>query len=1383
MKQHFKNLFVVCVVVGLILAALELVIDNPYSQNILRSIINRSIAQSSNVSVTFESLRINLIPMEVDLFGIKVVPESQISQVALADIVQLKIRVSLVSLFFGQPKVSILADGLNMHWPPPADFKGFLKETQKTSKESSWPLKDVSLRNTQVLIDFSADKPNSRLHLGGLNLDVHFKDMMVFKGNLAVETTDLMLASKPLLEGVQINSNLSMNHDSFALDQIWIHSPLYEFTTNLKGALSLKNPQSRYMRIDGKIQGKTDLTILDKTLDLKNSHGHLRLWSKLFVHIPFSKLEDSAFSAEGNFIADDAYVDGNRIYDTTSKFVADNQGIKLKDTRIIIDKTEHALVSGSIDFNEKVDLNFSGRISSFPFSTIISSFGGKFEDVDFDASSESLKVYGTAQPFQLEVTAAADLRDLRVPTLKLNSKRFKEKPSCRSHIHLLINPQRLLFNDTSAVCFLPPANATSFTSAMPLSAPVGARHSSQVQIRNFIDFKNGPNMTIVGKDVDLALARSIIQVELSGTAGVETHIEEKNQKVLIEGDFRVKPLSIETLKLANAQGKFRVIDKAIHWENVHATQNILDLQSAKGYYDWEKDLLSFDAQAQKVDRTFVSNFFTILTKRKSPVQFGIESLQGKFELPLNSLMQSHNTVQAELSPFIYEEEELATQLSITGEQNRNTFHAHSLKALVGKLRLDADVLFRKRNFNDVISGEDEIEASFSSLSPEDTDNHFEALPYVSKPIAALHMFGHLNANGKVYGKFKELDGYFNVQGTKLSTSRNPLAPIGVKGFVNKAKVQLFTSQPGDNFLGRMDFDFTKNGIPFDWYFKLKQLDLKAFVPYLNKDARNYAYFSGQWSWKGTLKNWWASQGSLVLDNLNLAFYPPEGGPVREGLFVKTTQSAKFLLNPKGWTLENGKSFKLAGPGSNFEFLLRDSKPPERLGLMFRSSIDMSIVPKLSNLVQTGTGTLGIDTSIDGPIHQFKVVSHIYSESSRSSNVPAMSLFLPDISPSFQDINVDITYDDGQLLIQDLSARKGKGRMQMSGNFNLLDNPNAKASRVKLNLDQVAFDFAVPYLKSVHSVLGGDIILSGLQAPYDVVGNLQISRAETDQFLDIEAEAIKELSSRHLGPVFLESAKPIVNFNLAIEANKSMAIQSKSLTLNMSSNLVLKGTNEKPLLNGVVQVDKGQFRYKRDFAVSRGELIFDNPLRNDPKIDITATAQINTYTITIFISGNASKPLVDIIVDPATKDDGSPISRLDAIVLLSTGRLPSTETGRSEDTRNVVVTTGLNLYAAQLPFDKFNELTGQKWLSPYVNYTTDEQGNPVPQLNLPIHITELVEALIQQIPNRTSATIQIPLHDNISFSGSAVSTQRTNDNISEQQQTQSGLDLKFAFPFK
>ena len=1390
MKQHFKNIFVGCVILCLIIAGLDLVIDNPYSQKFLASYIGKLIAQETNVSVNFESLNLNLLPIEANLFGVQVLTESTSHKTAIAEAIQVKIRVSPLSLFFGKPKISLYIDGLNLRWPPPPDFKGFLKEgphQAKTRSDNAWPLQNIALRNAQFFIDLSQNHPNSRVSFVGVNLDVNFKESSIFNGKIAVHATDLVISGKPYLEGTQFATAIRMTRDIFSMDEVSITDRLFKLTANLKGTLSLQDPNARYIRLNGMVDTKANLSILEKIVGLKNTHGHGKVSTKLFIHIPFAKPEDIAFFADGSAEALDGYIDGNRIYNTQARFFADNDGVKLKDAKVIIGKTQHALLNGTIDFNRSVDFHFTGHVSQFPLSTIIASFGGNFDKVDFKASSDNIAFSGTGEPFKMELTAQVAMQDLDFPPLKIPRTRFHQLPSCRANVNLSINPKRLNFNDSDALCFLVPAgHVTVPLKDKNLVAPEHAQNASKIQIRNYVDFDTGPQLSILGKNISLALARSYLQVELSGMADVVTRISDKNGIVAVNTDFTAQAIAVEKVKLANIKGSLVVVDKALKWTNVQASNNKLTATSENGSYAWDNDILSFRLRAQNMDQEFISDLIALLdhsgVKR---LRFAVKNLNGQFQIPLRNLSQSRNTVQADLSSVQFENRELIKELSFTGDQDRNSFHFSSVQALIGSLPLRGYLKYKKNAYDQIFSGNDELEANFTSDASSKDQNDFNKLPYVSEYIQALKLSGLIDLNGKLYGKLMQLNGFFNVNVAKFASEHYPLYPLSIKGFVNNSQVQVFASQPGDSFLARLDFNFVKPGIPFKWHFNLKQFDMRAFmIPDFLRDARNYAYLTAQWTLAGTLMNWWQSEGKLQLDDMSMAFFPPtQTGATSKALFVKTIQPTSILITRKAWTLENGHSFKLAGSGTRVELGLEHSKPPERLGIFVKSSLDLAILARLFPQIQSGSGTLAMDTTIDGSLDTMKIKSHIYNERNASGTPTALSLLLPDFSPALQDIKVDMTYENESLLIKELTARKGKGQLAFTGQIYFAENLSKKVSEVKINLNQASFDLAVPYLKSIHSVLSGDIIISGNHRPFDVIGNVKIIRAQTDRFLDIETEAIKEYSAHHIGPSFQEASNPLFHFNLGIEASKAIAIQSKSLSVTMSSNVVLKGTEDKPLLSGNVLVDQGRFRYKRDFVISRGELIFDNPLRNDPKVDITATAQISTYTVTIFISSNASKPLVDIIVDPPTKDDGSPISRLDAIVLLSTGRVPDTEISRSQDARNVVVTTGLNLYASQLPFDKFNELTGQKYISPYVNYTTDAQGNPVPQLNVPIYITDLIEAIFQQNPTQTSATIQVPLHDNINLSGSATSTQRTQDVQTEENQTQSGVDLKFSFPFK
>ena len=211
--------------------------------------------------------------------------------------------------------------------------------------------------------------------------------------------------------------------------------------------------------------------------------------------------------------------------------------------------------------------------------------------------------------------------------------------------------------------------------------------------------------------------------------------------------------------------------------------------------------------------------------------------------------------------------------------------------------------------------------------------------------------------------------------------------------------------------------------------------------------------------------------------------------------------------------------------------------------------------------------------------------------------------------------------------------------------------------VNIKLDKLALNYPLPYLRMIQTVLDGEMTISGLAKPFDVAGNINIVSAQTERTLDTKAENIREIPIGDMVRGFREDETPFFNYDIAVEGKRSIRIQNPALNLIMSSDIVLKGTNEKPIVEGIFKVDEGKFRYQRDFVISRAELVFYNPLQNDPKLDILASSEINPYTITIYISGEGTKPLVDIQVDPPTKEDGSIITRLDAIILLSQGKLP------------------------------------------------------------------------------------------------------------------------------
>ncbi len=1381
MVRHFKSIFVVLCILCLSAFGINLLVDNPYSQSLMRNYISDQITKKTNLVVDFKSLNLGVFPLEVDLFAVQVSTNSSKAELPLLEASQLKIRISLSSLLLAKPGLSLVdIDGLKLRWSPDLDLKSLLKKKElHKEEETSWQIQVLSLKNAQIFADLKTPaNSNSRALVTGLDLNLKFKDWNKFDGYLSVLSANLNFDGKTYLNETQLGTKINLNHESFLFEDFFIKDKYFILNSNmLKGTISLDHPKFQYMRFNANISSDFDLNFLEKILGIKNTKGQVKSVANLFVSIPFNHPEKTNFFADGDFNISDGYLSDIRLYNSRSHFTTDNTGVRFKDLKLVVGTKEVGIFNGNLDYSSQVKFSFLGQATDFSLATIVSSFGPKFEEVDFNIFAEKLSVEGFGNPFKMRIKALAELSHLDFPTIGIQRKKYNRVPSCYADIDLSFDEQHLDFNTTETLCFIPSVDHVPRPPQdKKLIVPAGALFASRISLREIIHFDDGPNMVLKSSELDLGLGQSFFQLDLNGPAQATARISTSKKVVKTNVKFEVTSALLKRIPLPKTTGELTVFPDSVQWQDLISSDNkSVLLNSQQGFYNFKKDILSFSLSAKNIPSSSIQNILGLFGKEAKIVSFSIKDLVGDFYIPLKDTKQMYSKFDAELGGFSYDGIELVKKMTFSSKQEQQRFTFSSMKMRVGLVDLVGDIQFTKNNFSKFFAYDDYLNVVLSSIETDSSINDFKDFPLVDKALSGLGLNGKFTVQAKVFGPLAKLKGFVNAQIFKVTLSGRPFYPVNIKSFIDHSKMEAFVSQPGDSFLGRMNFDLLGEGVPFKWFFNFKHFDLRPLTHVFGEDPRNYAYITGQWAWDGTLTNWWKSQGYMNLESFNLAYFPfakVSAAPI----YIQNKNQARLNMNAKGWSFENNRNFELFANGIQAELRLQNSNPSKDIGLFVDATLDLGILTRFFPAVQASSGQILAQTSLYGPLNNLKVKTHIFNVQKSP-----VSVLVPEMSPLFQDIRVNLTYENELFSIQELSARKGKGTIRVSGQYDL-SGTSRQTSQINLALDQVAVDFPVPYLKNIQSILSGNLVITGTQKPYQIAGNLKILKAQTEKFLDIEAEIIKEYSAHHVSASFQDDQNPFVRFNIGIEANKSILIQSRTITLKLSSNISLKGTNEKPILRGGMQVDEGRFRYKRDFIISQGELVFDNPVRMDPRLDITAKSQVNTYAVTIFISGTSSKPLVDIIVDPSTRDDGSLISRLDSIVLLSTGRLPQNDS-RAVDSRNVVLTTGLNLYAAQLPFDKFNELTGQKYISPYINYTSDDQGTPVPQLNVPIHITDRIEAIVQQIPNKTSALVEVPLHDNISLSGSATSTERSSSAIQEDTQTQSGFDLKFAFPFK
>jgi autotransporter translocation and assembly factor TamB len=123
----------------------------------------------------------------------------------------------------------------------------------------------------------------------------------------------------------------------------------------------------------------------------------------------------------------------------------------------------------------------------------------------------------------------------------------------------------------------------------------------------------------------------------------------------------------------------------------------------------------------------------------------------------------------------------------------------------------------------------------------------------------------------------------------------------------------------------------------------------------------------------------------------------------------------------------------------------------------------------------------------------------------------------------------------------------------------------------------------------------------------------------------------------------------LRFDVKIQAPSSLRIDNNLLHLVASADLALRGTLDRPILDGRLQVDRGEAILEgKRYLVRRGIIDFINPTRIEPSLDIEAETLIRvpgqTYVVNIQVSGPPAGMSTQLASDP-------PLSELEIVWLL------------------------------------------------------------------------------------------------------------------------------------
>ena len=1423
-KTLAKRLFLVSFAFIALSFILNAVADNPYTQKLARSIVNQSFSQYSNLNISFEAVKIDILPLGVELFGFSIFPVEDSSVSIRAS--QIKARVSLWSLVLGDPRLSSIeiSDLESTHPFPDVISKMFPDETSDTEPFtwppdlSAVPVDSISLRHARLYLELP--NPDSKdtelkllkLALGDLNATADISDPDEIKVNIEINSLSLKSLEFNILDSAAVQASLTLGAHGIQPSTIKVKSPHLDLNSVITGDL-IKDPVNaiQNIKIEGSATGDAKLEMLGSVLDIEDTYGPVTTRSKFSFNIPIVELDSSSkptFSIITHVTSKGGVIGGFKLFESEADLDINTEKIIFKNTKIIKDKIQYGEADGFLTLDKKTKFKFDAKTQKLPLTTLLSAVKVDFDGIESAISTPRLIIEGQGTPLQMRVSSLADFNFFEVNTIDI-AKNSQLPTHCRLNVNLDINVDRLSFNGTDGQCYSShqPTDPIQIKTDnnKPSNLILG---SSPLKLDGWASFdeKTGMKLKVMSTAFALPIAGYIFQLPLKGTSNTELNISGPYNDISLSGSIHSDSLLFSSINFGRLDGSY-VLDSK---NNLTLKQlRILTPKNGSIYVKSGSinldEHLTFESEIEvsAINKELIASVTDYLGYPE--VKFDIDNISGKLSGPLKKPFNYLGNLSLSVSNIFHNKDLLFDNIASEFEADKSEINGKKLNLSIREFSLHNNFKITKSNKN-FSQASDLTSLGFNpnntlvitsktedpNKGKENTDqgtfstDYLQQLPILKKYFKQANLEGRLSVESKLQGKLDNLEGRAEISILNARLFGSPVAPINTVTIIEDKKIDVIANHSGRSLEGRFKLDLNDTKIPYSWYITAKRLDLRALGSKLfADDPRNYAYVTGNWSMQGTFDDWWSSKGSLNINDIRLRFMRDIRG--RSNIIeLMHTKPINLSFSEKGWHTIDGKDIKLLGEKIALNISTRGNRPPDRLNIQFDGQLDLSVLQSINTHIESAEGIMSFTGNLKGSIDDPKFTLKLQDkkQDAESKDWIPVSIGISDIRPPLTKVNFDINYVNNSLTLNSFTADKGEGSVNANG---ALYFDQRQSSRIDIAFKNASFVYQSPILKSFDTEASGNISIVGSQKPYLISGEIQIDRARSTRQFDLREHIIAALQRKHIENNANVIA-PVANFDLRVSANNSIEIYNRNIQAKLSANMTLSGTNTSPIITGQVEVDRGAFAYKyrRDFQVTQGIITFDDPTRPDPRLDILGMSEINGYRVYMAITGRASDPKVDLSADPPTREDGTPLTKVDILVLMATGSLPDRQ--RSDSiTQDAAKTEALNILVGQFeePVEKLFDLSGQSVIRQvYIDTYADPQGTPTPRLNLPLNLHQDWDVIFRvDSQNNLKVSLGYSVNNHISLSGSFDKQQESEaQNQSSSNPTDTGVDLKFRFAF-
>lgn len=309
----------------------------------------------------------------------------------------------------------------------------------------------------------------------------------------------------------------------------------------------------------------------------------------------------------------------------------------------------------------------------------------------------------------------------------------------------------------------------------------------------------------------------------------------------------------------------------------------------------------------------------------------------------------------------------------------------------------------------------------------------------------------------------------------------------------------------------------------------------------------------------------------------------------------------------------------------------------RLDLSARGSVNLKLAETLDPDI-TASGTTNFEVEAHGTVANPGLRGRIEFQNG--------SLSLEDVPNGLSQLRGTLEFNQNRLEVRQLTAMSGGGLLSVGGSLSYQHGLYA-------DLSVTGKGVRIRYPQGVSSLADADLHLQGTQTNLLLSGNVMITRFATSPDLDLAALAAQANAS--VQTVALPNAPSNhVRLDIHLMSSPQLNFQNAYAKLAGDVDLRLRGTLASPSVLGQVSITEGSAVIAGTrYDLERGDVSFTNPVRIEPVIDLTATAHVEDYDITLGLHGPPQKLAVTYRSDP-------PLPEADVVSLLALGHTEDQE---------------------------------------------------------------------------------------------------------------------------